>query len=139
METMTKAGVTYTYNKYEISKIINETIDKIQKWADENNYRVDGNLDIYKDLDSKWTNLSKRQMKKIQRYCFWINRKPSFKRVNTFLNLLSRYFELGEKVHIKISLKEETIQKARKEWVKARDEADGLLKLYKDEKGDFYK
>lgn len=136
---MTKAGVTYTYNKYEISKIINETIDKIQKWADENNYRVDGNLDIYKDLDSKWTNLSKRQMKKIQRYCFWINRKPSFKRVNTFLNLLSRYFELGEKVHIKISLKEETIQKARKEWVKARDEADGLLKLYKDEKGDFYK
>jgi len=31
------------------------------------------------------------------------------------------------------------IQKARKEWLKARDEAERLLKSYKDEKGDFYK
>ena len=38
-----------------------------------------------------------------------------------------------------ISLKEQKIQKARKEWLKARNESDRLLDLYKKEKSDFYK
>ena len=77
-------------------------------------------------------------MKKIQKYCFWIERRPTLRNISTFLGLLSRLFKV-ERVKIKISLKEEKIQKARKEWLKARNEADRLLDIYKLEKGDFYK
>jgi hypothetical protein len=77
-------------------------------------------------------------MKRIQKYCFWIEMRPTLRNINTFLGLLSRTFEI-ERVKIKISLKEEKIQKARKEWLKARNEADKLLNIYKLEKGNFYK
>jgi hypothetical protein len=79
-------------------------------------------------------------MKKIQKYCYWIDRDktPSLRRINTFLSLLSKLFEI-EKVRIKPSLKEERIQNARKEWLKARKESERLLDIYKLEKGDFYK
>ena len=77
-------------------------------------------------------------MKRLQRYCFWIDRKPTLRRINTFFGLLTRYFGV-ERVYVKISLKEEKIQKARKEWLKARNESDRLLALYKKEKGNFYK
>jgi len=40
---------------------------------------------------------------------------------------------------VKVSLKEEKIQNARKEWLKVRNEADKLLTIYKEEKSDFYK
>jgi len=140
METTEVKGITYTYNKYELSETINKTIEKIENVIKENDYQVKGNIDQYKNLgeSGKWTHLSKRQMKKIQKYCYWIDRKPSLKKINTFFSLLSRLFEL-ERVHIKISLREEEIQKARKEWIKARNESDRLLAVYKEKKGDFYK
>ena len=142
METTLVAGVTYTFNKYELSKKIDETIDFIEKVIKENQYQVTGNIEQYKNLgdyqEDRWLNLSKRQMKKIQKYCFWISKNPSLKKINTFFSLLSRLFRL-ERVHVKMSLKEETIQKARKEWLKARNEADRLLIVYQTEKGDFYK
>ena len=77
-------------------------------------------------------------MKKTQKYCFWISKKPTLKRINTFFSLLSRDFGV-KKVHVKVSLKEENIQKARKEWLKARAESERLLAAYKKEKGNFYK
>ena len=140
METTEVKGITYTYNKYELSETINKTIEKIENVIKENDYQVKGNIDQYKNLgeSGKWTHLSKRQMKKIQKYCYWIDRKPSLKKINTFFSLLSRLFEL-ERVHIKVSLREEEIQKARKEWLKARSEAEKLLAIYKEKKGDFYK
>jgi hypothetical protein len=136
METTVKNGIDYTYNRSEISNKICNTIDLIKKFVKENNYQVIGNLENYYEL--KWKNLSNNQMKKIQKYCFWIERRPTLRNINTFLGLLSRLFEV-ERVKIKISLKEEKIQKARKEWLKARNEADRLLDIYKLEKGDFYK
>jgi hypothetical protein len=136
MENTLVAGVTYTFNKEEVVEKINKTIDLIEKWIEKNNYQLNGNMNLYKNLDCR--NLSKNQMKQIQKYCFWISKKLSLKRVNSFFSLLSRYFGI-EKVHIKISVKEEAIQKAKKEWIKARNEADRLLKDYKEEKGDFYK
>lgn len=139
---MTKAGVTYTYNKFEIAEKINKTIYIIQNEIEKNDYQVKGDIEKYKNLgdylEDKWSNLSYNQMKKIQKYCFWIERKPTLKKINTFFSLLSKLFGI-EKVHVKVSLKEEKIQKARKEWLKARNESDRLLKIYKDEKGDFYK
>lgn len=135
METTVNNGITYTYNHSEIECKICDTIDLIEKFVKENNYQVVGNLK--KCYDIKWKNLSKTEMKKIQKYCFWIERKPTLRNINTFLGLLSRLFEV-EHVKIKISLKEEKIQKARKEWLKARNEAERLLNIYKLEKGDFY-
>jgi hypothetical protein len=136
MKTTTNAGVTYTYNKYEVIEKINKTIALIEAWISENNYQISGKID--RNLEDKWSNLSKSQVKKIQRYCFWIERKPSLRNVNTFFGILSKYFKI-ERVHVKISAKEEAIQKSRKEWIKARNEADKALKAYKAEKGDFYK
>ena len=139
METTVENGITYTYDKFEIAEKINQTINKIEKIIKENDYQVTGNINQYLNLDEKkWVHLSKKQMKKIQKYCFWIDKNPTLRRINTLFSLLSRLFEL-EKVRVKVSLKEETIQKARKEWLKARDESERLLKIYKDEKGDFYK
>ena len=136
METTVKSGIEYTYNKSEIINIINKTIDKIKNVIKENDYQITGNIDQYYNL--KWKDFSKNQMKNIQRYCNWAWKKPSLRKNNSLLNLLSKYFEI-ERVKVKISLREEQIQKARKEWLKARDEADRLLALYKKEKGNFYK
>lgn len=131
--------VNYTYNTTELVEKINETIEMIEKEINDNNYQVKGNLNLYKNQSIiSAGHLSKNQMKNIQKYCYWIGKKPSLKRINTFLGMLSKYFGV-ERASIKVSLKEEAIQKARKEWVKARNEAERLLKVYKDEKDDFYK
>lgn len=137
METLIKNNsIEYTYNRYEIKEKIQKTIDLIEKIVKQNNYRVVGNIvNFYK---FEWKDLSGKQMKKIQKYCYWIEKNPTLKRINTFLSLLSRYFGV-ERVTIKVSLREEKIQKARKEWLKIRNESDRLLKIYKEEKGDFYK
>ena len=76
-------------------------------------------------------------MKKIQKYCFWIQRHPSLRRINTFYGILSRTYGV-ERIKVNVSLKEQKIQNARKEWIKARNESERLLYLYKLEKGDFY-
>ena len=135
METTLEQGITYTYSQSELNKVINNTLDTIAKIVKENNYQVTGEIKHY-NLDCK--GLSKTQMKRLQKYCFWIERNPSLRRINTFFGLLTRYFGV-ERVKVKVSLKEEQIQKARKEWLKARNEADRLLALYKKEKGNFYK
>jgi hypothetical protein len=136
METTVNNGITYTYKQSEIDSKICDTIDLIEKFVKENNYQVIGDIEQYYALE--WKNFSKTEMKKIQKYCFWIERRPTLRNINTFLGLLSRLFKV-ERVKIKISLKEEKIQKARKEWLKARNEADRLLDIYKLEKGNFYK
>ena len=135
METTLEQGITYTYNQSELNKVINNTLDTIAKIVKENNYQVTGEIKHY-NLDCK--GLSKTQMKRLQRYCFWIDGKPTLRRINTFFGLLTRYFGI-ERVKVKVSLKEEKIQKARKEWLKAREESDRLLLIYKKEKGNFYK
>lgn len=136
METIVASGIEYTYSNNEIDNKISATIEKIEGIVKENNYQVKGNLDEYYALD--WKHFSKNQMKNIQKACYSVDKHPSLRRINSFLRLISTYFEI-EKVSVKISSKEEKIQKARKEWLKARNESDRLLAEYKKEKGDFYK
>lgn len=135
METTVKSGIEYTYNQSELNKVINNTIDNINKIIKEKNYRVEGKIQHY---NLNYKNLSKNEMKKIQKYCFWIDKKPSLRRINTFFGLLTRTFGV-DRIKVNISLKEQKIQNARKEWLKARNEADVLLEKYKKEKGNFYK
>lgn len=137
METTVLNTVEYTYNVKSLDEKITKTVENIEKYIKENEYRVTGDIEEYYVLEG-WSKLSKNQMKKIQKYCFWIERKPSLRRINSFFSLLSRTFGI-KKVSVKISLKEENIQNARKAWLKVRNEADRLLAEYKKEKGDFYK
>lgn len=83
--------------------------------------------------------MSYNKMKKIQKYSYWILKHPTRKRVNAFFSLLSKSFQLSDCLYVKQSLKEELIQKRRRDWLKSKNEADELLKIYKEEKGDFYK
>ncbi len=137
METTVLNTVEYTYNVKSLDEKVTKTVENIEKYIKENNYRVTGDIEEYYVLEG-WKNLSKNQMKQIQKYCFWIERKPTLRRINSFFSLLSRLFGI-KKVNVLVSLKEEKIQKARKEWLKARQISDNLLAEYKKEKGDFYK
>jgi hypothetical protein len=150
METTLENGLEYTYNTDELDNKVVKAIEKIENVIKNNNYQLISKENIFTEAKSyspldryctiEWKHLSQNQMKKIQKYCYWINRNenPSLRKINTFLSLLSRLFNI-EKVRVKQSLKEEKIQNARKEWLKARDESDKLLMVYKLEKGNFYK
>lgn len=135
METTVNQGIEYTYNQSEINNIVNNTIDIIENEVKKNNYQVNGKIQYY-EFERK--NLSKRQMKKIQKYCHWIEINPSLRRINTFFGLLSRTYGV-ERVRVNVSLKEQKIQSLRKEWINARNIADAALAKYKAEKGNFYK
>jgi cell shape-determining protein MreC len=57
---------------------------------------------------------------------------------NKFFQLLTE--TCGYKpVKIKYSEKEEKIQEARKQMLKAKEAYETMLKVYKEEKGDYYK
>ena len=77
MEAIVEIGVNYTYNKSELVNVINETIDKIEYVVKNNNYQVSGKIKHIEKIDY----LSNNQMKKIQKYCFWINNKPTLKSI----------------------------------------------------------
>ena len=72
METTLVAGVTYTYNKFEIAEKINKTISIIENEIKKNDYQVKGDIEIYKNfigyLEKSWNVLSISQLKKIQKY-----------------------------------------------------------------------
>ena len=139
MKTLEKTNDVYVYTEQELKEKTNKIIDKIQQYADFMDYRIVGNIDSYKNANLSVNNLSKNQLKKINMYLNSLDKKMTMRKINSFLNLFYKTFELTEKVQIKKSEKEEKIQKARKEWLKLRDEAEKALKIYKDEKGDYYK
>jgi flagellar biosynthesis chaperone FliJ len=81
------------------------------------------------------------QRKKLKNKINGCIHKKSMRAINTFLHFLHRhvYKETTTAPCVKVSEKEERIQKARKEYVEARKLAMEYHKAYKDEKGDFYK
>lgn len=135
METTIEKGITYTYSTTKLNKVINDTIDVIKKTVKENNFQVSGKIEYY-NFDFRM--LSKNKMKKIQKYCYWINKKPTLRRINTLFGILARIFKVN-RVTVKVSKIEEKIQLYRKEWLKARNESEILLAKYKSIKGNFYK
>jgi hypothetical protein len=129
-------SVEYTYNTNEMKVVINNCIQQIEDYITINNYKVVGDIKYIDKQNSD--QISKNQMKKIQKYCFWISKKPTLRRINSFLSLLYRTYKI-EKVRVNISDKEVAIQKARKDWKKSLAETEKLLAEYKNEKGNFYK
>jgi hypothetical protein len=100
-------------------KIINEKI-KCEKW------RIIKEFKILSEKDFK--DLSKNERKKIRNRINRVLYKTSLRNINN----LTR----GK---IIISEKEEKIQKARKDWLEARNLANEYLNNYKKEKENFYK
>lgn len=140
METLEKKHVNYIYNDVELAKEVNLIVEKIKHWIKNNDYQISGNIDQYFDIDkySDMRYISMNQTKKINKYIFYLNNKLSLKRVNSFFCLLSRLLKL-ERVYVKTSLKEQTIQETRKKMKIAKESYEKLLKEYKEEKGNFYK
>ncbi len=137
MKTLEKTNYIYTEKELKIK--IDKTLKKIETWVGIMNYRFAGDINIYKKENISIKNLSKNQLKKINKYLNGVNKKMTLKNVNSFLHLLYKTFEPTKKVQIRKSEKEEKIQKKRKEWLKLRDEAEKALLEYKTEKGDYYK
>jgi len=129
----------YVYTETELKAKINKTLEKIETWVRIMDYRIVGDINIYKNMPISTHNLSKNQLKKVNKYLNGVNKKMTLRNVNSLLHLLYKTFEPIEKVQIRKSLKEEEIQKKRKEWLKLRDEAENALLEYKTEKGDYYK
>jgi len=142
METTVK---NYVYNTSELKKYIIVTIENIEKWAKDNNYRLKGDFNSFKISlmgNEKFITISKNKRKKINQYIFSLERKITMRNANSFLHFIYKTMNNNEpnsSIKIIISEKEEKIQMLRKQWLKMRNESDILLKSYKDEKGDFYK
>jgi len=85
--------------------------------------------------------LTLNQRKKLKRKINNCINKKGLRAINTFLHFLHRqvYKESTTVPDVRVSLKEENIQKARKTYVEARKLAEKYRKIYKEEKGDFYK
>ncbi len=138
METLEKTN-DYVYTATELKIKKNKTINKINQWSDIMDYRIVGNIDNYKRTNIPVGNISKNQLKKLNAYSNGLNNKMTLRKVNAYLNLLYKVLESSEKVQIRKSLKEVEIQKARKKWLKLRNEAEYSLLGYKYEKGNYYK
>jgi len=129
----------YVYTQKELQIKINTTIDNINRWVLVMNYQITGDITKYKNIN-KIFKLSRNQIKKINRYANLLNHKKiSHKYINQFLHTIYKMIDISERVYIKKSDKELKIQKSRSDWKIARDNANKLLSLYKNEKGDYYK
>ena len=142
MKTLEKSKNTenvYVYTEKELKTKINKTLEKIETWVGIMDYRLTDDINIYKNMNILTYNLSKNQLKKINKYLNGVNKKMTLRNVNSLLHLLYKTFEPIKKIQVKKSEKEEEIQKKRKEWLKLRDKAEKALLEYKNEKGDYYK
>jgi len=142
MKTLEKSKNTenvYVYTEKELKTKINKTLEKIETWVRIMDYRLTDDINIYKNMNILTYNLSKNQLKKINKYLNGVNKKMTLRNVNSLLHLLYKTFEPIKKIQVKKSEKEEEIQKKRKEWLKLRDKAEKALLEYKNEKGDYYK
>lgn len=124
----------------------NKALEIIQEKAKEKGWRLSWKelsdvkieeKDLLKSLISQ--NSRKKFRNKINR----VLKKGSLKSINSLLNygfkIISSNWAIESQWKVKISEKEEAIQKARKNWKEAQILADQYLKAYKEEKGDFYK
>ena len=136
------------------TKEINNILDIIwKKYGDttyeeagkfEIKYGIKGDLKIFQKLISKMNdshikNSGIRMQKRLKRFYNQFVSKQSLFTINKILWLLNKHI-LNEDTNISIhDVKHEKIQKKRREWKVLRDQADAALKIYKEEKGNYYK
>lgn len=124
----------------DLKNYIEETLNQIDVYIEKNNYRR--NLDLISLIVSikKINDFSWTRTKHVNRKLRFLNKKMSIRRINSTMNwLFKKILQEKDSLIVKVSLKEELIQKKRKEWKDYQKEANRLLEEYKKEKGDFYK
>lgn len=121
---------------------IESTFKKIQEYANEKGYRIEGNLKQPTNLIglSKISFDSGRQRKTVRNYINRLDKKVNISTANKFLHFLyKKVYKMGEAPRIELSEQETKIQAARKAWKKAFAESEKLRLEYRKLKGDFYK
>jgi hypothetical protein len=143
METLVKENNVLNHRSVnELVKGVNTAVQKINEKIAIENWRLN-NFNINENILSLMiTNLSLNQRKKLKNNINSCVNKQTLRTINRFFHFLQRevYKDFKSPApSVKISLKEEKIQEARKKYIAARKIAIDAYDVYKAEKGDFYK
>jgi hypothetical protein len=90
-------------------------------------------------VEFKLDHLTQSGRKKLARRIRHANKKQGYRAFSSFISMLKSRDIIKNNIKIELSAKEKAIQLYRKEYVKARKEAETLRLKYVTEKGDFYK
>ena len=90
-------------------------------------------------VEFKLEHLTQSGRKKLARRIRHVNKKQGYRAFSSFISMLKSRDIIKNNIKIELSVKEKAIQLYRKEYVKARTEAETLRLKYVTEKGDFYK
>jgi hypothetical protein len=90
-------------------------------------------------VEFKLYHLTQSGRKKLARRIRHVNKKQGYRAFSSFISMLKSRDIIKNNIKIELSAKEKAIQLYRKEYVKARKEAETLRLKYVTEKGDFYK
>ena len=90
-------------------------------------------------VEFKLDHLTQSGRKKLARRIRHVNKKQGYRAFSSFISMLKSRDIIKNNIKIELSSKEKAIQLYRREYVKARTEAETLRLKYVTEKGDFYK
>ena len=136
METQVRTKVTELnqYLKSLFQKITSVSIDK--KYVMKADNEEQSHLEF---VEFKLDHLTQSGRKKLARRIRHVNKKQGYRAFSSFISMLKSRDIIKNNIKIELSAKEKAIQLYRKEYVKARNEAETLRLKYVTEKGDFYK
>lgn len=136
METQIRTTVTELNQdlKSLFQKITSVSIDK--KYVMKADNEEQSHLEF---VEFKLDHLTQSGRKKLARRIRHASKKQGYRAFSSFVSMLKSRDIIKHNIKIEISAKEKTIQLYRKEYVKARKEAETLRLKYVTEKGDFYK
>lgn len=120
-----------------------QTINKVKDFVDFNEYSLNKTIEIESfssDLKGKIGEMSLNQRKKYKRIINKFMSKGSLRSANRFLHYLYKKV-LGSELRITITYSEKQLKivATREKYVQARKAMIEAYKLYKEEKGDFFK
>lgn len=136
METQVRTTVTELNQdlKSLFQKITSVSIDK--KYVMKADNEEQSHLEF---VEFKLEHLTQSGRKKLARRIRHVNKKQGYRAFSSFISMLKSRDIIKNNIKIELSAKEKAIQLYRKEYVKARNEAETLRLKYVTEKGDFYK
>ena len=136
METIVRTTAVELNNdlKNLFQKITSISIDK--KYVIKVDNEEQSHLEF---VEFKLNHLTQSGRKKLARRIRHANKKQGYRAFTSFISMLKSRDIIKNNIKIELSAKEKTIQLYRKEYVKARNEAETLRLKYVTEKGDFYK
>jgi hypothetical protein len=136
METQVRTTITELNQdlKSLFQKITSVSIDK--KYVMKADNEEQSHLEF---VEFKLDHLTQSGRKKLARRIRHVNKKQGYRAFSSFISMLKSRDIIKNNIKIELSAKEKAIQLYRKEYVKARTEAETLRLKYVTEKGDFYK